>query len=366
MMKYIFYSYVVAIMKMSSYFKRYANEVPPYLWDRPKAFIVHCLENLDKATREDKTGIALISQGVFSIRSFTDVAKTYRHLFGDDDTMPSCTCGSWKSTAFLCKQSFAVFLKFNDWRWEKLSSLYRCSPFLSIDYFGGPVPTVPNEERQLEVPIVEFSSEEDIVESNESSVAEIEQQTVELGRPRYSNPRTSLKRCHQLLDDIKRLMYYTQDQPGVLGELSDSLLEMRKQLQSNIPNEMGINTRPVSEREKWRKPDPPPPVASANSLMMKKRKQPQKNRKRVEQCKKQKIAVVEEIEPLVTEEVVSEPIEGEKIFTTTPFLQEVSDEEEQDEESTASLSALLSARTDLTIIDLQSISEKDGEMRHSH
>ena len=73
--------------------------------------------------------------GQFTIMDFSsNLTKEKYHIrFGDAEEMPSCSCGDWKKTGYLCKHFFLVFSKFLCWNWDALSPLYRNSPFLIVD-----------------------------------------------------------------------------------------------------------------------------------------------------------------------------------------------------------------------------------------
>lgn len=54
--------------------------------------------------------------------------------FGDSTTYPSCTCLSWFHTRRPCVHMFAIFQALPQWKYDSLSSIYRVSNCLSIDY----------------------------------------------------------------------------------------------------------------------------------------------------------------------------------------------------------------------------------------
>ena len=55
--------------------------------------------------------------------------------------MPSCSCYTWKKSAYPCKHFFAVFQKFAAWNWDALSGLYKNSPYLNLDDFDSSIQT---------------------------------------------------------------------------------------------------------------------------------------------------------------------------------------------------------------------------------
>jgi len=98
-----------------------------WMKDRPVELIKHCLHEKSLAEVSHMGSIEMISNGHFQIRCDYEVS------FGDDESMPYCTCPSWKSSAYPCKHFFLIFKSFPDWNWGSVSSLYRDSPFLNLD-----------------------------------------------------------------------------------------------------------------------------------------------------------------------------------------------------------------------------------------
>lgn len=54
--------------------------------------------------------------------------------FGNDSTYPHCDCSEWRHHRLPCKHFCIIFSNIPGWDWEKLSSLYRESPILNLDY----------------------------------------------------------------------------------------------------------------------------------------------------------------------------------------------------------------------------------------
>ena len=73
--------------------------------------------------------------GEFTINSYQDGrSETHKVRYGDDESMPSCTCEDWLTTFYPCRHFFAI-MHYNpdNWSWERLSSMYRFSPILTLD-----------------------------------------------------------------------------------------------------------------------------------------------------------------------------------------------------------------------------------------
>nr|XP_047139929.1 uncharacterized protein LOC124815340 [Hydra vulgaris] len=120
--------------KMNCQYRRYSNNIPEYLHNRPHHFVKHCLQKIDLANKTDLDVVLLNDHGLFKANSFSDKNKNYIVYFGDKDTMPKCTCVAWSQSAYLCKHFFLIFRKYPQaWSWQSLSFLYRESPFLNID-----------------------------------------------------------------------------------------------------------------------------------------------------------------------------------------------------------------------------------------
>jgi hypothetical protein len=103
--------------------KRYNKDVPPYLHNRPKAFIEHCLHRL--ANAEEIETLQKVSEGVYSINGY--ITK-----LGTDSEMPFCNCIDWKSNHWPCKHLFKAIAVGS---WNDLSVLIRHSQYLTIDNY---------------------------------------------------------------------------------------------------------------------------------------------------------------------------------------------------------------------------------------
>ena len=119
---------------MNSKYRKYDRNIPKYLLNRPAHFVKQCLIKISKAKQSDMSGVVMKSDGEFVVHSFQEKHEHYNVRFGSNDEMPSCSCLDWSNSMYLCKHFFAIFLKFPDtWSWNAVSSLYRNSPFLTMD-----------------------------------------------------------------------------------------------------------------------------------------------------------------------------------------------------------------------------------------
>lgn len=111
---------------------KYPHQVPQYLFDRPHNFVTHCMKKLQEKC---SVQVSVVSPGVFTVDDGPTGKNTV--VLGDLHTMPECTCYEWLKTYFPCPHFFAVFNNFEGWKWDSLSSLYRNSPFLTLDDMSG-------------------------------------------------------------------------------------------------------------------------------------------------------------------------------------------------------------------------------------
>ena len=80
------FSYIEQNSRFSSGFKKYNNEIPPFLHDRPRYFVDHCRTRL--VSSEDipfsAIGVQNVKNGHFHVKS-TRTKETYDVSFGDEN-----------------------------------------------------------------------------------------------------------------------------------------------------------------------------------------------------------------------------------------------------------------------------------------
>ena len=155
-----------------SQYRSYNKVIPSYLHDRPREFVLHCLERREIALGSDLSGITCQGKGLFSVMSLTNnLSECYEVYFGNGNEMPKCSCYDSGKTGYLCKHFFAVFEKFPSWSFYALSSIYIDSPFLNLDKTEIPLlkentlPDATPTEKQNET----VSNLEELNEVNEST-----------------------------------------------------------------------------------------------------------------------------------------------------------------------------------------------------
>ena len=140
-------------------FRRFSANIPVYLRNLPRVFVVHCMKKMRLAESLDLKGALQKSMGQFTIMDFANnlTKEKYHIRFGDTEEMSSCSCHDWKKTGYICKHFFFVFRKLPYWNWDTLSPLYRNSPFLMLDSLSddrnikyGPHEHLPKKGKILE------------------------------------------------------------------------------------------------------------------------------------------------------------------------------------------------------------------------
>ena len=218
---------------MDSRYRRYAHAVPEYLKNRPREFVKHCLIKLSIAKSMNKSFISMVDDGLFHVKSDSSSHENYTVYFGDEKSMPSCSCPAWSELFYPCKHFFCIFEKYPLWDWESLSPLYRNSPFLTLDYEKEMIENenVKNVEPDVSNTEISSSSEENSCDINEMD------EKIEIKQPMIT-PRD----CRETLLLVKNLTYEINDST-VFGEVQKHLNSALALLRSATKQEKGITVR---------------------------------------------------------------------------------------------------------------------------
>ena len=110
--------------------------LPTRVLSMVRKMVKHWMLQIDKALSMDMTGVTQIFGHTYKVLLYQTypTGRLYNVFLCDDETLPSCSCDYWPSSLYLCKHFFAVMRKFSDEvQWSSLSTLYRESPFFSLD-----------------------------------------------------------------------------------------------------------------------------------------------------------------------------------------------------------------------------------------
>ena len=171
----------------------------------------------------------------FTIKS-DNQKSTYKACFGDDNSMPFCTCPDWTEHHLPCKHMCAIFRNFApEYSWDSLSSLYRLSPFFQLD----------NEESVMGNNISASQTTNHNIEETDYEVEENESLETTVNKITETKKNTALNvkkkafQCRELLAQLRDLTYLCEKEDALedlKASLTASLLSFRPQ----VPSESGL------------------------------------------------------------------------------------------------------------------------------
>ena len=203
--------------------------MPPYLYNRPRHIVQHCLDKTDLANAIPAHHVISKGDGKFEVHSQTPMLKVwYKVSFGGQDATPSCMCDDWQRTHLPCKHMFAIFKHKPDWGFESLSKKYRNSPFFTLDE----VVILPIDN--LHVEPAEFSKEEPVIDgTKESHSQERENNKENLPYPKRFN-KTVAAQCRDLMNQAKSLTFIVDD-PDTLEQVRKTLQRCVVLMKNSVP-----------------------------------------------------------------------------------------------------------------------------------
>ena len=131
----MFCSYININVKSSSKYRSYHQKVVEWdLLDKPKKYVKHCLERINKVEQIDSNDIQVIERNrLFKVESSSK--EIFHQLdLGNKCSFPTCTCHDWKKHLMPCKHFLALFEHKTGISWNSLRDIYRKSPYFNIDY----------------------------------------------------------------------------------------------------------------------------------------------------------------------------------------------------------------------------------------
>jgi len=221
-------------------YRTYALDLPAFLRNRPRDFVVHMMHKLDNAADITSDNITTIDNRTLQVRS-ADSLRSYEVFFGNDQSMPHCQCFDWKKTHWPCKHFCAVFIHCEKYGWDELCSNYRCSPYFVID---SDVVTSMNTTHTSS-----GENERDSICPGENECKSAGTNSLELSD---SLGTESLSReCRETLKSLSDLTYTCADMQ-TLDELNKRVKELHLCFLRSLPNEDGliVPPKPVSSRKR--------------------------------------------------------------------------------------------------------------------
>jgi hypothetical protein len=129
------FRYVELNVRSSSLYRRYNDDVPVYLRNRPRRLIDYMRKKMLSVDIAAAAGIQVTSgDGVFLVPASGGSGRPpFEVSFGSESACCSCTCVSFQRTRLLCKHFCAVFHAVPGWTFDKVSPLYTNNPLLLLD-----------------------------------------------------------------------------------------------------------------------------------------------------------------------------------------------------------------------------------------
>ena len=203
--------------------------------------------NLRQPDDRSAKRVKQISNGCFQVDGKTSVK------FGDDSTYPYCSCSEWRHNRLPCKHFCLIFANIPGWGWEKLSSLYRESPLLNLDYA---VMGMSVNDKQPEgdaswsdTCIPDITADDDLQSSEDAGV------TLPLPSRRKGKSKTLQIHCRTVLKEVISATYLIQ-QENALKELAQDIDSLYAKAKKMMPNDQGVPIGEVSRASETKRADP--------------------------------------------------------------------------------------------------------------
>ena len=234
-------------VKFCQGYRKYNTDIPHYLVNRPRVLVSHCIDRMFAADDIQRYHIQCVDdiRGIFKIKSQSLDGTVYCLSFGDANTICKCECLDWQKWWLPCKHFIAIFAHYPDWQWEKLSPLYRDSPYFSLDeellnhlqYDPEDDAILPGRVTSTEdscAAQVKVDSSDDATNTNE------ENESPMLPLPlKKKYHRSTAANCRELLAQLKSDTFLVHSQEA-LADLKETLSQALPSLRSHIRNENGI------------------------------------------------------------------------------------------------------------------------------
>ena len=244
------FSYCDQNIRYDEKFRRYSANIPVYLRNRPRDFVVHCMKKMSLAKSLDLTGALQKGMGQFTIMDFANnlTKEKYHIRFGDTEEMPSCSCHDLKKTGYLCKHFFLVFRKFPCWNWYASSPLYRNSLFLMLDSLSN--------DRNINYRPDELAMEDKEIHGTVSEVGIEEafeiRDVLEKLLKKVKISRSIGTICREPLNDVQNLTFLVEDEAEVLHIVKEKLEEIRALLKGSVKTDENLLLEPHQTQNRKR------------------------------------------------------------------------------------------------------------------
>ncbi len=191
--------------------------------------------------------VQLVSSGVFDVQSSAG-GNRYKVIFGDDHTLPKCTCLDWRRNKLLCKHFCACMKAFPEWGWENLSKEYKRNPLFCLDETIVPPDNnfSKNTNTDEQETIMTITGNQppaqkmDNEDSTPLSPPEMDNKDFRQLPPKRATGKNALRlKCRNIMKLLSSLTFLLDDKQQ-LSSLANDLEEILEKAQSTAPQEAGI------------------------------------------------------------------------------------------------------------------------------
>ena len=237
----------------------YSKIVPTYLHNRPRSFVLHCMERLESAKSIPESYIQEKSRGILEVKSSRKPQSKKYKVILDEKVMPHCECDDWQQNYLPCKHMFAAMVHPPRYPFESICADYRTSPYFTLDeeFLAA---TQNQEERATdhqEGEVISSSLQEDNLsedkkeeESNVNPADQcLESSLTDLPLPKKGSHLTIAANCRDMLHQIKGLTYLIAN-VNVMSTLEDNLETILEELTGSAYKENGFILESKEVRKK--------------------------------------------------------------------------------------------------------------------
>nr|XP_047146874.1 uncharacterized protein LOC124819376 [Hydra vulgaris] len=262
-------NYVDENRRAHSSYRKYSNNIPVYLVNRPRPLVKHCMKMIDKLQGISLDGINTVTNRLYNVASFQSTSRAvYQCYLGDAKHLPTCSCPSWFDSIHPCKHFFAVFCKKNLSR-SDFDPSYGNSPYFILD-------PLLDENNYSTSSHVQESAELKNLKNTPASVMLLPSNiasapyehshstvcshcmnvnsnpTQNADHDKMQSSHHSPAACRELLTEIIKLTHLGQSQLAT-DNLFDGLYKLKIAYAESITKEQGIILRPDPKSNTWKK-----------------------------------------------------------------------------------------------------------------
>ncbi|XP_065665969.1 uncharacterized protein LOC136087358 isoform X2 [Hydra vulgaris] len=246
-----------------SSYRKYHDQIPAYLINRPPSLVKHCMKLIDKLQGVDLRGVTAVTDKLYNVASFnSNIREIYQCYLGDSEHLPTCSCPNWFRSSYPCKHFFAIFIKEN-LTWSAFGTSYANSPYFKLDLFSQEISLAQSNEISLQnihfehtahfkhtAPLSKSPSSL-LTKENVMELKSIDCTQVNNSHGLIAEAHTSAT-CRELLSEIRQMSYLCQSQQTI-DNLFEGLCQLKKNLADSLPAEKGILLRPEIQPDTWSK-----------------------------------------------------------------------------------------------------------------